>query len=160
MNLGDTLIGCNIAMRREIAEIVGPFDERLGAGSRIPGGEDTDFIVRAYLAGVRIEYAPNLLVYHYHGRRVVADGKKLFQNYAMGGGALFAKYAVKAPMMCLPLWWDVKNAIREVRRGNNLFMPSLEFSYKDKLTWYTVGAVRFVVAATKGLIRQMVPCRD
>jgi glycosyltransferase involved in cell wall biosynthesis len=159
MNLGDTLIGCNLAMRREVAEIVGPFDVRLGAGSRIPGGEDTDFIFRAYLAGVRLEYVPNLVVYHYHGRRAVADGKKLFQNYAMGGGALFAKYAVRAPGLCRPIVWDVKNAIREVRCGSNLFMPSLGISHKDKLKWYTVGAVRFVMAATIDVVRQMVPYR-
>jgi hypothetical protein len=159
MNLGDTLIGCNLAMRREVLHILGPFDVRLGAGSRIPGGEDTDFIFRAYLAGVRIEYEPNLVVYHYHGRRAVAEGNKLFQNYALGGGALFAKYALRAPVLCRPLWWDIKNAVREIKCGRNLFMPSLEFSHKDKLKWYAVGAVRFVAVATSELMRQMVPCR-
>jgi GT2 family glycosyltransferase len=159
LNLGDTLIGCNLAMRKEVADIVGEFDVRLGAGSRIPGGEDTDFIFRAYLAGVCIEYVPSLVVHHYHGRRGVADGKKLFQNYSLGGGALLVKYAFRAPVLCLPLWWDIKNAVREIRCGRNLFMPSLGFTYRDKLKWYAIGAARFVGASTMSVMRQMVPCR-
>jgi hypothetical protein len=89
----------------------------------------------------------------------VGEGRKLFQNYAIGGGALFAKYALRAPVLCLPLWWDIKNAVREIRCGRNLFMPSLGFAHKDKLKWYAVGAARFVVASTMGILRQIVPCR-
>jgi glycosyltransferase involved in cell wall biosynthesis len=159
MNLGDTVIGCNLAMRRKLVDLLGPFDVRLGAGSRIPGGEDTDFIFRAYLAGVCIEYVPDLVVYHYHGRRTVAEGTKLFQNYAIGVGALCAKYALRAPVLCLPLWWDIKNAVREIKCGTNLFMPSLEFSNKDKVRWHTVGAARFVAVATVELMRQIAPWR-
>jgi hypothetical protein len=146
-------------MRREVADIVGDFDVRLGAGSRIPGGEDTDFIFRAYLAGVCIEYVPSLVVHHFHNRRAVADGKKLLQNYSLGGGALLVKYALKAPVLCLPLWWDIKNAAKEMRCGSNLFMPNLEFTYRDKLKWYAIGAMRFVVASTMGVMRKMVPGR-
>lgn len=34
--LGATLVGCNMALRREVAERIGPFDERLGPGRASP----------------------------------------------------------------------------------------------------------------------------
>jgi hypothetical protein len=43
--------------------MIGMFDERLGAGSDIPGGEESDYIIRAYLTGTMIEYAPDIVVF-------------------------------------------------------------------------------------------------
>jgi glycosyltransferase involved in cell wall biosynthesis len=148
-NLGDTLLGCNMAMRKEVADLVGPFDVLFGAGSNVPGGEDTDYIFRAYLAGVTIEFVPDMLVYHFHGRRLIAEGTKLFQNYSMGGGALFAKYALIALSLCRPLYWDIKNLMKEIMSGSNAFMPSMNFSYKSKLWWYCIGIKRYAIMRLK-----------
>ena len=91
-NLGNAIFGCNMAMKRGIFEKLGPFDTRLGAGSPIPGGEDIDYVFRAYLAGIPIEYAPDMVAYHFHGRKTPEEGYKLFHNYCIGGGAIYAKY--------------------------------------------------------------------
>jgi glycosyltransferase involved in cell wall biosynthesis len=144
-NLGDTLLGCNMSMRKTVANLIGLFDELLGAGTGIPGAEDIDYVYRAYLAGVTIEFVPDMLVYHFHGRRQISDGTKLFQNYSMGGGALFAKYMFIAPSLCRPLYWDLKGLIRELRSGSNTFMPTMNFSYKNKFWWYLVGIKRYLL---------------
>ncbi len=58
-----TLTGGNIAVKREVFEEVGPFDERLG-----PGGygisEDVEFAKRVLRAGRRIGYEPKAAVYN------------------------------------------------------------------------------------------------
>jgi GT2 family glycosyltransferase len=58
-----TLTGGNIAVKREVFEEVGLFDERLG-----PGGygisEDVEFAKRALQAGKRIGYEPKAAVYN------------------------------------------------------------------------------------------------
>ncbi len=142
-NLGNSLLGCNMTMRRALIECLGPFDERLGAGSNIPGGEDTDYIFRAYLAGLVIEAVPDMEVFHYHGRKQLSDGKKLLCNYSTGGGALYAKYILRHPNLCRQFYWDVKGAMKEVVFGRNTFMPEIDFSHKDKVLYNIIGAMKY-----------------
>lgn len=146
-NLGDSIIGCNMAMPHALAERIGPFDERLGAGSSIPGGEDTDYILRAYRAGVPISYVPDMAVRHFHGRKTPAEGRALFCNYAYGWGALYAKHALSSPSFCRPFYWDIKNAIKEFVIMENTFMPDVQFSHRDKVLYSTVGALKFALAS-------------
>ncbi len=143
-NLGDSLMGCSFTMRRELAEKLGPFDENLGAGSPIPGAEDTDYVYRAYLAGATIAYVPDMAITHFHGRKTAAEGNRLFRNYALGWGALYAKYLFRYPDFCRPLVWDVKNALKEIATGRNQFMPSVGFSHKDKVLYSLWGAAKYL----------------
>jgi len=145
-NLADTIYGCNMAMRHEAVEKLGLFDNRFGAGSNIPGGEDTDYIFRAYLADIAIEYVPDMAVSHYHGRKSVSDGNKLIRNYSIGSGALFAKYFFKDPNLCRPFYWDMKSALKDIFSGKNTYMPEMEFSHKDKIIQYFVGIKRYCSA--------------
>jgi glycosyltransferase involved in cell wall biosynthesis len=149
-NLGNTLLGCNMAMRRGVAERLGPFDERLGAGSTIPGGEDTDYVFRAYLADIVIETVPDMAVFHFHGRKTVTDGNRLFKNYALGWGALHAKYIFKSPDLCRQFYWDLKDAFSEVVSRKDGFMPEFNFSSKDKVVYSVLGALKFFWAWVKG----------
>lgn len=138
-NLGNSILGCNMTMRRTLADKVGEFDIFLGAGSPIPGGEDTDYIFRAYLANFPIEYVPDMRVYHFHGRKEQEDGYKLFRNYSIGGGALYAKYMFIHPDFCRQLYWDTKNAIKEIIQNKNLFEPQFNFSLRDKVLYCLKG---------------------
>lgn len=69
INYGDhvmeiyTLTGPNIAIKREIFEKVGLFDERLGPG-RSGMSEDVEFAQRILKAGGHIGYEPRAVVYH------------------------------------------------------------------------------------------------
>jgi GT2 family glycosyltransferase len=142
-HIGDTLIGCNMTMRREVTQRLGLFDVRFGAGSRIPGGEETDYIYRAYLAGIAIEYVPDMTVYHFHGRREIAEGNALVRNYAIGTGALYAKYLFTHLNICRPFYWDLKKAIKEWSAGTNTFFPAIRFSRMDWTGFCMVGVIRY-----------------
>jgi glycosyltransferase involved in cell wall biosynthesis len=148
-NLGNCIFGCNMSMRRTVVERLGYFDELLGAGTSIPGGEDTDFIFRAYLAGLTIEYVPDMVVFHRHGRKLISDGNRLFRNYCIGGGALYAKYFFKNPDLCRQFYWDARNAVREIFAGKNTYMPDLNFSHKDKVIYYILGTAKYYLALAK-----------
>src|SRR5580700_156465 len=80
MSPGGFIHGANMAMPRAVVDKVGKFDERFGAGTRF-GGEDTDYYIRAHALGIRVQYVPNMTVYHFHGRRDLEDARKLYASY-------------------------------------------------------------------------------
>lgn len=90
--------GANMIFPRKILETIGLYDPLFGVGAAgIPAGEDSDYIYRAFAAGFAIEYCPSIIVRHFHGRRNMADVKKISRVYCIGTGALLAKYNVKHP---------------------------------------------------------------
>jgi len=68
---GGFILGCNMAMQRIVFDKLGPFDERFGAGAVFKSGEDTDYVLRAYFAGIPVEYVPDMVVYHFHAEENV-----------------------------------------------------------------------------------------
>src|SRR5437899_1384211 len=84
--------GCNFTMRRAVVEKIGPFDGRFGSGGELGSGGDSDYLFRAYLAYIWLDYVPDMTVFHYHGRKTKAVGHSLLRNYMIGNGALCAKY--------------------------------------------------------------------
>ena len=89
---GGFLLGCNMAIRREIIDSVGHFDERFGAGAVFKAAEDADYIHRVYRAGFVVEYSPDVIVKHFHGRKTKESIISLNRGYHLGNGALFAKH--------------------------------------------------------------------
>jgi GT2 family glycosyltransferase len=53
-----------VKVPREVYRAVGEFDETFGRG----GAEDTDYAVRAHLAGYRVAYEPRSFVVHFNGK--------------------------------------------------------------------------------------------
>ncbi len=87
------LIGCNLAFRRSAYERAGGFDPRYGSGSGIlPSNEDTEFCYRIVRLGGAVLYAPEVVVYHHHGRRDPAVLAALRKSYATGRGGFYADY--------------------------------------------------------------------
>ena len=143
------IMGCNMTMRRALVERLGPFDERFGEGASSESCEDSEYQFRAYLAGFTLEYVPDMTVFHYHGRKQKAVGYKLFRAYSIGTGALYAKYFFKQPSLCLPFYWDIKKSIKEIVFGTNLFCPVTGFSFKHKVAYAVLGAVRFLLISQR-----------
>jgi glycosyltransferase involved in cell wall biosynthesis len=135
--------GCNMTMRRTLAERLGPFDEDFGPGSRIGSGDDTEYMYRAYVANAAIEYVPDMTVFHHHGRKTTDVGYKLWRSYMTGNGAICVKYLLKHPNLCRPVYWDCKNAFKEIITGSNTFLPDIGFSHRDKVFYSMRGAVRY-----------------
>lgn len=60
--------GANMALRRNITEHVGDFDEALDGGTATRSGGDTDMFIRILAAGYKIVYEPAALNWHRHRR--------------------------------------------------------------------------------------------
>lgn len=80
--------GGNFAIRREWLERIGPYDERLGAGTKGRAAEDMDMIHRVLAAGGRIRYEPRAAVYH--ERTSASRRRKSRSAYGHGVGAYLA----------------------------------------------------------------------
>ena len=134
--------GCNFAFNRGVLDMVGEFDERLGAGSSFRAGEDTDYLIRADRAGARIEYTPAIVVHHHHGRSRLEEVRELNRSYALGNGALYAKHWHERQWLLKNFSWDLKCFAR-------MFLaPHDRFSFKHKmlaetLIWNFAGFLRY-----------------
>lgn len=114
------MVGCNMAFRRWAMDAVGEFDITLGAGTPVGSAEDTDYIYRALLLGLRIEYVPDVLLAHNHGRRRIEAVAQLKRSYARGRGALLTKYLLRADrgMACCAYYdlrWNGGELLRALR---------------------------------------------
>ena len=81
----DTLSGGNMGVALTVMKQVGLLDEELRCS------EDGEWAYRALRAGVQIEYAPDVIVYHY-GWRDTADRRLRYREYAEGCGRFYGKY--------------------------------------------------------------------
>jgi GT2 family glycosyltransferase len=133
------LNGCNMAMRRALVERLGPFDENFGPGSRMGSGDDAEYFFRAYAAGVTLEYVPDMVVFHHHGRKTAAEGKALIRRYSIGWGAVHAKYLFQHSSFYRERYAD----LRALLAGNNTFIADIGFSRMDKLMCEARGALRY-----------------
>jgi GT2 family glycosyltransferase len=107
-----TVIGANLAFRREVLRKVGGFDPRLGAGGTFGAGEDVDFLYRAMKAGYKLLYAPNVIVYHNHDRTTHEQACKLEYNYGQGAVAYFVKHILKGDLFALKVaYWSLRRGI-------------------------------------------------
>lgn len=83
--------GFNMAVRLRAVEDVGPFDERLGAGSEFRSGEDSDMLYRIMRAGWTVLCHDGITVVH-HTWRYGREELRLHRGYGMGAGAQTAKH--------------------------------------------------------------------
>ncbi|HEY9516314.1 MAG TPA: glycosyltransferase family A protein [Gemmatimonadaceae bacterium] len=114
------MAGCNMAFRRATFDVVGRFDTALGAGTRVGSAEDTDFLYRALLHGLEIEYIPRVVVQHDHGRRTRDAVRRLRHCYARGRGALLFKYLLRADrgmVACIyaDALWNTREIAKDLR---------------------------------------------
>ena len=70
--------GGNLCVRRPVFDRVGSFSVELGPhGHDLGGGEDSDFVYRCLDAGMRIQYVPDIVQFHY------VDLKRLQLRYLL-----------------------------------------------------------------------------
>lgn len=122
--LGGFILGCNMTAPKVLFEAVGPFDERFGVGGPFKAAEDTDYLCRVHLAGFGVEYAPDMMIEHHHGRRSVKDLRRVIDYYNEGEGAIYAKYLFGPRAFFRQLKWDVRDALAETvlrRRPRDVF---------------------------------------
>jgi GT2 family glycosyltransferase len=82
--------GLNMAFNANALRELRGFDEHLGAGTQVRGGEDLDAFLRVIIGGGRLVYEPRALVWHYHRRDVDALRRQLH-----GSGAGLSAVLIK-----------------------------------------------------------------
>jgi glycosyltransferase involved in cell wall biosynthesis len=87
---GDLGHSANLAVRRDVLEEIGGFDELLGAGGRYRAAEDLDLMDRILLGGHLGRYEPDALAYHDQWRSKW-ELVKLDWSYGIGMGVRIAK---------------------------------------------------------------------
>jgi len=147
--LMSSLIGCNMTMRRAVLDRLGPFDEKLGAGTDCPAAEDTDYFYRAYLAGILLEMVPDMIIKHYHGRKETTDQKNLLRNYSIGNGALSIKYLFRYPNFSRHFYWAIKYYFTELftKKDNDQFSTSI--TPGEQLSYMLIGAFLYLRTCLK-----------
>ncbi len=141
---GGFVLGCNMTMHREVAARIGPFDERFGAGGALRSAEDTDYLVRAMLAGMTVEYVPDMTIFHHHGRRDRVAIDRLHRDYHFGNGALCLKHLRRAPWLLRHFYWAARSAMREFAGGPR-FEQELRLSHWPIVLMNLAGAAKFAL---------------
>lgn len=144
---GGVIPGCNMAMPRTLIERVGFFDERMGAGTNIPAGEDSDYILRAYQNGFLIEYVPDMEVAHHHGRKTLEEGRRLIKNYAIAAGAVLMKHGLRHPNIVRKYFTkSVPRAIKgESANKTDPRIQQLRAMRKKARPYYFLGMARYAI---------------
>lgn len=83
-------MGACMAMRRDVWQALGGFDELLGAGTSFLAGEETDMCLRVLLEGRAVGVTPRMIVVH-HGFHAHRDARSVGFGYWFGTGAACAK---------------------------------------------------------------------
>jgi GT2 family glycosyltransferase len=82
--------GCNMAFRNNVLKQLGGFDEALGAGTKLPGGDEMDMFYRVIRAGHELVYEPRALARHRH-RRTKTELLEQLKGHQKGLTAFISK---------------------------------------------------------------------
>lgn len=140
---GGFIHGCNIAAPRALFRQLGNFDVRFGAGGPYCAAEDTDLIWRAARAGFVVEYVPDMATKHFHGRKNIETIRTLQFQYEFGNGALLTKHWRGGRLLRRHMWWNFRNAIRELIGGPK-FDRQLKLSHWFQLKANIAGMLAYL----------------
>ncbi len=97
--------GANMALRKNILELVGPFDEALDGGTPTRSGGDTEIFSRILNMGYRVVYEPTALCWHRH-RRTLEELQKTLYGYGVGVYAFWTSCLLKGELSVFRLAWN------------------------------------------------------
>jgi GT2 family glycosyltransferase len=140
---GGFVHGCNLAIPREAIDKIGGFDELFGPGAPFQAAEETELIYRAHKAGIPVHYVPDMVVYHFHGRKEQPDIRKLNESYQLGNGALHAKHGLMDRVLLRHFYWNTKKYLKEWLGGPR-FNAFLGLSHRDLIFPQLLGMARFI----------------
>lgn len=128
------IMGANMAFRRRTLDEIGGFDPLFGSGALF-AVEDTDAAARASLRGWAGCYAPEMVVFHHHGRKA-ADVPALWKSYDLGRGAYHMKLLLRERAWL----WFLRGNLSMLKR-----LPARPGSVVQEL----IGEVRYLLWAMK-----------
>jgi len=93
--------GVNMALRRNVLEKIGPFDERLDAGTPTRSGGDTEMFSRILAAAYQIVYEPAALNWHRH-RQTWDELRLAIYGYGVGVYAFWTQKFLEGQEYSVP----------------------------------------------------------
>lgn len=150
---GGFVMGANLAFTADVPAIIGPFDERFGAGAPFRAAEDTDFVFRALGHGIAVRYDPAFVVDHHHGRRHDGQVIALLAGYGHGDGALYAKHLFGDRRIVRALAGDLRNL--RIRFAGPV--PSIRHFHAFRLRHVLGGIAAYALAAIRNRRSGAVP---
>jgi glycosyltransferase involved in cell wall biosynthesis len=100
------IAGCNMAIRRATIDRVGWFDLDLGAGA-LGGTEDADFLYRVLHHRLKALLAPEVVVFHGHGRSP-EQLARTERGYHRGNGGFYVKHFLAGDRsVARRAYWDL-----------------------------------------------------
>lgn len=141
----DPLATFNFALHATTYAAVGPFDSRIGPGTRFPSSEDNDYGYRLLLADYTIVFEPAALVYHRSWR---TQGSYLAVRYAYGRGqgAYYGKHLAACDWYML---WKFAHALK--RRGKRMLAGG-EQGVTGELAWiagWMIGTADWLIRPSR-----------
>lgn len=121
--------GANMAFRRDVLDLVGPFDEAFDAGTATHSGGDTEMFARVIDAGLRLVYEPRAIIHHRH-RRTFAELRRQLFGYGVGVYAFWTHRATRyrdrdAVRFALQTLWFHSARLRDALLGRPGELPSV-----------------------------------
>lgn len=113
--------GVNMALRKSVLDMIGPFDEALDAGTLTKSGGDHDMFTRILLAGYCISYEPGAISFHRH-RRDWQSLRDTVRGYGTGVYAHLTKHLLEGReprTIGIALGWGIgqmRNLVRSLAR--------------------------------------------
>ncbi|HUF31547.1 MAG TPA: glycosyltransferase [Gemmatimonadaceae bacterium] len=113
--------GVNMALRKSVLDLIGPFDEALDAGTATKSGGDHDMFTRILLAGYCIVYEPGAISHHRH-RRDWQGLRDTVRGYGTGVYAQLTKHLLEGReprAIGIALGWGVaqlRNLLRSLAK--------------------------------------------
>jgi len=149
--------GANMAIRRSAFDLVGDFDEHLGAGAA-GCSEDSELCYRLIAEGWACRYEPDSVVFHQHRRETAALAGQI-QDYTRGHvAALFVQFArfhhagnLRRAFLALPKHFakrTLRALVRRLAARAGLVARGPVDTFRPELTGYLRGLAYLPLAAT------------
>jgi glycosyltransferase involved in cell wall biosynthesis len=116
---GHVGVGVNMALRREIISLIGPFDEALDAGTLTCSGGDTEMFSRILRAGYRIIYDPAAVNWHRH-RKSWSSLRNTMYGYGVGTYSVWTRqlfYEREFGVILVAMNWLINYQIPDLLRS-------------------------------------------
>lgn len=134
-------LGNNMAFRRDVFKKLGGFKEWLGPGSIGSGAEDAEIALRTLIAGKKLFFNPEILIYHDRWL-TQREYQKQILSYACGESACYGHFALMghafAKKVVKESLYDTRSDIKRIIVAFIYFRP-----YGFSLFFWSVGKALF-----------------
>lgn len=138
-NAGAFGAGASMAFSAEWLRKTGGFDEALGAGTAVEGGEDLDCFLRVVLSGRRLVYEPAAVSWHYHPREYACLRRKV-KGYGIGLAAVITK-ALLHPATRMEVIKRLPRGILFLLSPRSEKNASKKAGFPRRLTWLELAGI-------------------